>query len=272
MALTGHLDLVCAVDSAGRSHLSRQSFCAPIHISKPHTDEGALIVNVVNPTAGLLDGDRIKMRVRVETGARLLLTTPSASRVHRMRGGRAEVEQALSIAAGGQLEYWPEMLIPQAGAAYRQGTTISVEPESELIFFEILAPGRVASGEAFAYSELEWATDIFVGDVQAARERYRLMPGKGTLDALRKRFPEAYYASCFVIHPRLPASHSLWNDLHSLHDDNTWVGCSFLAEAGSSIKVVAARSVLLRRVLGIIRSRIYAALERSPPCVRRTGF
>ena len=57
----GHLHLVCAADAA-RAQLicASQSFRAPIHLSKPHLDEGVLVVNVVNPTAGLLAGDRIR--------------------------------------------------------------------------------------------------------------------------------------------------------------------------------------------------------------------
>ena len=33
-----------------------------------------------NPTAGILEGDRLESTVRVDAGAALLLTTPSASR------------------------------------------------------------------------------------------------------------------------------------------------------------------------------------------------
>src|SRR5215207_8034190 len=63
VSVTGHLDILCAVDAEGRSHLRHQSFRAPIHLSKPHLDEGTLVVNVVNPTAGLLAGDRVACRV-----------------------------------------------------------------------------------------------------------------------------------------------------------------------------------------------------------------
>ena len=63
--LAGHLELVCDVDSRGWTRLGHQSFRAPYHLSKPHHDAGALVLNVVNPTAGLLEGDR-----SAERGAR----------------------------------------------------------------------------------------------------------------------------------------------------------------------------------------------------------
>ena len=44
-----------------------------MHLSKPHHDAETLVLNVVNPTAGLLEGDEIDCRVDVQSGARLLL-------------------------------------------------------------------------------------------------------------------------------------------------------------------------------------------------------
>ena len=69
--LSGHLRLVCAADEAGRTFIREQSFRAPVHLSKPHHEEGVLVVNVVNPTAGLLAGDRVRYDVSVESGARV---------------------------------------------------------------------------------------------------------------------------------------------------------------------------------------------------------
>src|SRR4051812_22767610 len=149
--LQGHLHLVCALDSRGVSHLRSQSFRAPMHISKPHRDAETLVVNVINPTAGLLAGDEVRCRIAVEAGARLVLTTPSAARSHRMREGRAVFVQELKVAAGGFLDVWPELFIPQAGTRYHQRTIARVEPGGTLLLAEMLAPGRGAfrGGVAF---------------------------------------------------------------------------------------------------------------------------
>src|SRR3954462_2484072 len=111
--LSGHLELVCAVDAGGRGYVREQAFSGPIHLGKPHLDEDVLVVNVANPTAGLFAGDRIRYRIVVESGARLLLTAPSASRAHCIAEGDAQVEQEFRVAAGAWLESWPEMFIPQ---------------------------------------------------------------------------------------------------------------------------------------------------------------
>lgn len=270
--LSGHLELICAPDSRGVSVLRHQSFRAPMHLSKPHHDADALVVNVVNPTAGLLEGDRVECRVSVESGARLLLTTPSASRAHRMRDGSAELAQRLAVASGGFLEFWPELFIPQGGTRYRQRTELRVEEGGALLFFESLAPGRVAFGESFEFRELTWETDVWHAAVHVARERYRLTPEDESVRTLRAVFPDAYYASGFVFSPQLNDADPCWRDLHDLHTSDAWVGCGRLTGGGWVIKCLAAGSVALRRTLTTIRTRLYSALTRPAPSLRRAGI
>ncbi len=267
--LHGHLDLTCAVRADGQTFIRAQSFAAPIHLSKPHLDEGVLVVNVVNPTAGLFAGDRIRVRVAVESGARVLLTAPSASRAHRAVSGDARVEQEFRVARGAWLESWPEMFIPQSGARYRQRTVVRVEEGGGLLLIEMIAPGRTASGEVFAFGELDWETELFLGGGKIARERYTLTPESPTLTAVRARFPEAYYASCLALSPRLTQDSACWRHLHELHEDAAWVGVSALVRGGWAVRVLAEGSVALRKKIAAVRREIYAALGERAPGLRR---
>lgn len=269
MALSGHLSLSCAPRADGSTFIRAQSFAAPIHLSKPHLDEGVLVVNVVNPTAGLFAGDRIHVSVAVESGARVLLTAPSASRAHRMPEGEARVEQEFAVASGGWLESWPEIFIPQGGARYRQRTVARVEEGGGLLLIEMIAPGRTAAGEVFAFAELDWETEVFLGGEKIARERYTLTAGSPALAALRARFPEAYYASCLIVSPRLTNDAACWRRIHDLHDDAAWVGVSALVRGGWAIRTVAEGSIALRKAIAAIRREIYAALGRRGPALRR---
>jgi urease accessory protein len=242
-----------------------------MHISKPHHDADALVVNVVNPTAGLLEGDRVECRVDVEAGGRLVLTTPSASRAHRMRDGFAEVQQELRVANTGFLEFWPELFIPQGGTCFRQKTSLNVDEGGELLFFESLAPGRVAAGESFAFRELEWETDVRCAGALIARERYRIRPGDESVQTLQRVFPDAYYASGFVISSKLRDKHPCWQRLHDLHSREAWIGCGRLAAGnGWVIKILAAGSIELRRMLQAVRAELYGAIGYAMPSVRRS--
>src|SRR5580700_10565335 len=117
---SGHLHLEAVLRDDGRTALARQSFRAPFHISKPYWDGRVLQVRVINPTAGILAGDRLELTVRAAAGAALLVTTPAAARAFMMRSGvTAECRQNFVVEAGGCLEYAPEPLFPHRDSDYR---------------------------------------------------------------------------------------------------------------------------------------------------------
>jgi urease accessory protein len=269
MPLDGHLCLICAPDATGRSVLRQQSFSAPVHISKPHWDGEALLVNLVNPTAGLFAGDHITYDVTAEAGARLVLASPSAARAHAMAEGEARVEQHFKVALGARLEVWPELFIPQRGARYRQTTRVEVEAGGELLFFENIAPGRTASGEVFAFERLHWATDIFFEGRLAMRERFELTLSSHGVAAMRAVFPEAYYASAWIFSPRLDPQSPCWETARDLQSETLWIGVSRLDAGGWTLKVLAADSIALRHALTTLRTVIYQALGSKAPSLRR---
>lgn len=270
--IQGHLKLLCAPDSRGLSSLREQSFRAPIHISKPHWDENTLVLNVVNPTAGLLQDDRITQEATVARGASLLLTMPGASRAHRVRDGWAALEQRFKVAGGGFLEVLPEIFIPQSGACYRQSTRLEVEEEGELLFFESLAPGRTASGEVFQYRWLDWQTDLYVGKTHAARERLRMQPGTRSMRALKEQFPNAYYASAFGVSPKFENNNAVLAAVHALHNPENWVGVSPLAHAqGICVRILSQTAPALRDTLDKLRRTLHNFMGRAPANLRRTA-
>jgi urease accessory protein len=268
--LHGHLDLLASADDAGCTVLRRQSFAAPIHISKPHRDAGWLVVNLASPAPGLLAGDRVDVNVEVESGAKLLLTAPSANRIHSMPDGHAELTQSFSIASGAALDVWPEYLIPQARARYRQRTRIEVASGGALIWTETIAPGRTARGEAFAFSELRIATDIFRAGTHLVRERYHLCPPSIATERLRCAFPTAYYASIVCISEFLHDDSVCWPAIRAMHEPTSiWLGSTRLASGAFAVKLVAADSPTIRATVAAIRRELQRAAGIEPPNVRR---
>ena len=171
---SGHLHLRghSARRAAGRAW-SEQSFRAPFHLSKPYWDADAktLLVQIVNPTAGILSGDRLESRITVDAGASLLVTTPSASRVFQMKDGTAECRQQFAVASGAWLEVMPEPLVPHRGSRYRQFTSVNVETGGALFFVDQLMPGRVAHGEAWTWDRLCLELEVKLDGKLILRER-----------------------------------------------------------------------------------------------------
>jgi urease accessory protein len=266
----GHLRIECRVDAARRTFLAKQAFRAPVHLSKPHWDGNHLIINVVNPTAGLFAGDHVEMNVRVCQGASTVLTSPSAARVFRARDsiGKAQVTQSLVVEGGGRLDVFPEILIPHAGARYVQTTRIDVEPGGGLFFTEMIAPGRTASGEAFDYDQLEFSIDLRSAGKLAVRECYRLTSHTESIQAVRREFPSAYFASAFIVSEG-PADDSFQRAVSSLSTSRVLAGASHPAENVYAIKLVAADSMSLRAAVVGIRALGYSYLRWPEPVLRK---
>lgn len=264
--MKGHLHLVCGPGGDGLPCLKKQSFCAPFHLSKPHVDAGALVVNVVNPTAGMFDGDHLDLNVRIEGGAHLVLTTPSASRVFRSRSGHAAVmRQQFRVESGSMLEFMPEPLIPHAGSVYDQGTELHIDPGGALLFFEWLAPGRVASGETFAFGSITWSTDLWRGGHLSVRERYRLTPDDSSLVPLRRLFPSSHYLGCFVGGDfEFPVE-----AIEALQTPSCHLGWSALAGGGWSIKALCEDALTTRKLMANLRQTLHRAMGRTPASLGR---
>lgn len=240
----------------GRTLLREREVSAPFHLSKPYWTGDVLLVQCVNATAGVFAGDRMWMEIAVEPGARVLFTSPSASRIHTMPSGEARLEQTYRVAAGGWLEVMPELFIPQAGCRYRQRTRLEVEAGGALFFAETLAPGRVARGEAFAFAEVRWAMDLVYAGRLVARERYALRADDESTWALRHPFAEGYYAGCYLVGEAASAAAAQQGTWSALSDDTRWVGATALDPACWSIKVLATDSETLRRTLKKIRAEL----------------
>lgn len=252
---SGHLRLKATASTGGRTALTGQSFRAPYHVSKPYWDAeaGALLVQVVNPTAGILEGDRLESDIAVARGAALFVTTPSASRVFRMKTGSAECRQHFTVAAGGWLEVLPEPLVPHRGSRYRQATTVEVEPGGGLFFVDLLMPGRIAHrGEAWVWERLCLETEVRLGRELVLRER--LDTAGAELQALATLAGSGAKA-CFGNAVLIAEGDAPWLEaVRALHGDGVWLGVSALRRGGWSIKFVAADSIRMRRTLKALRT------------------
>ena len=233
----------------GRTVLAMQSFRAPYHISKPYWDEDAktLLVQVVNPTAGILSGDRLESTIAVAENAALLVTTPSASRVFKMKEGTAECRLHFSVAPGGWLEVLPEPLVPHRGCSYRQTTHIEVAGGGAMFFADLLMPGRVGHGEAWEWEKLCLEIDVRLGGELILRERFEQTGvNLRSFAELAGSGPNACFGNAVLIAegeaPWVPA-------VATLHRDSIWLGVSPLRRGGWSIKCVAPDSIRLRQTL-----------------------
>ena len=265
--MQGAFDITCVRRDSGETSIGPQAVSAPWHLSKPYWDGNVLLVQAVNATAGIFAGDHLSMSVTVQSGASVLLTSPSASRIHTMPSGEASLYQSVRIDEGAWLEWMPELFIPQNKSRYRQTTEVDAAPGARAYIVESLAPGRVAHGEAFGFDQINWSTTIRIGGKRVLAERFELRPDNESLRDLSTPTAQRYTATALVIHPD-PLPFRAWQ--HTVMDwqnDSVHIGGSQLASGLYIFRIVTSSSDSLKSTL----ARLRALLAEHIPLLRQSA-
>ena len=136
-------------------------FTLPLQVLTPVAlADAAAVVSILNPTGGLVGGDRLHLDVNVGAGAHACLTTPSATKVYRTAGEIAVQEARLRVGADAILEWVPDHTIPFAGSAFRQSLAVDLASGARLILVDAFAAGRVAREERWHFRMLESALRV----------------------------------------------------------------------------------------------------------------
>ncbi|MGH9756661.1 MAG: urease accessory protein UreD [Candidatus Acidiferrales bacterium] len=142
--------------------LSRSRFTLPLQALTPMTlEDGTAYLMLLNPTGGVLAGDRLVSHIVQECETHVCLTTPSATRVYRASDRPAVIDTRIEVGAGATLEYLPDHIIPHAGAALHQKLRVDLERGSRAILLDSFASGRVAAGERWIFREMDFRTEVY---------------------------------------------------------------------------------------------------------------
>jgi len=220
--------------------------------------ESGSLVHLNNVSGGVLAGDRLALDVEIQAGAAAQITTTGATRLYRHRAGAADSEQRarFSVGDGALIEYLPDAVIPYAGSRHVQRTEIRLGRGSTLLWWEMLAPGRLASGERFAFDRLRVQTEIYVGVHPVLREDYLLEPKHKNLSATARMFEYSHTASlCAVQEGRPPA---FWRALEgrlneiaqkrTRSQETVW-GASALASGGVIVRGLSMSGCFIHKTL-----------------------
>lgn len=188
-----------ASTSATVLHITEQT--PPLRVVRAFQNkEGMALVHLHNVSGGVLGGDNLTLNVLVGSHSRAQLTTPGATRIYRRQSDYpgAIQQQHFTVEAHALLEYLPDPIIPFAGACFRQVTEIQLAEGAGLFWWEIVAPGREALQESFAYETLEMSVDIKAHQRPIAIERVQIQPGLRPLTSLARLGPYRYFATFYI--------------------------------------------------------------------------
>lgn len=169
------LTLACA-RQANRSALVARAHEGPLAVQKPLYPEGPEVCHliIVHPPGGIAGGDRLDIDIGLEERARMLVTTPGATKWYKANGRDAAQRVRLRLAPGSVLEWLPQETILFDAAQARIETEIELAEGACYLGWEVCCFGRSASGEHFGRGHLRQATAIRTGGRMVWNERSRL--------------------------------------------------------------------------------------------------
>lgn len=176
---TGRLRLVFAV-RAGRTVLQDSYAEPPFAVGRVFHPAGPDLAHVilVQTTAGLFGGDALDVEIEVQSGARVVLTSQAAQKVHPSAGGElARQTWRAHVARGGELHGYLDPLIPFTGARLEQSTRFELDDGGRLFWAEGLMAGRVQRGERWRFAQLRMETSLARGGRLAYLDRFALGDG-----------------------------------------------------------------------------------------------
>jgi urease accessory protein len=182
--------------------LTARRFTLPLQALEPMDldGDGVATLLLLNPTGGLLAGDRLETDVALGPGSRVCLSTPSATRIYRSPGPAAVQRITIDVGPGAALEWMPDHLIPSPGARLQQSTEVRLAADATLLHLDAWAVGRAARGEAWGFDLLD--SSLLVRDETGPLLRERsILTGRPPRDGLGGTEGFAYAATLIAMRP-----------------------------------------------------------------------
>ena len=223
-------------------------------------DSGTAYIYLLSPGGGVVGGDHYAISVTLEAGARACMTTASATKLYASPNSMARQRFEAILQAGTVFEYLPEQVIPFARSAFQQDMTVRLGSGALAVLMEIVAPGRLARGEAFAFCD--YSSGLSVTDVRGRvllRERTRLQPsrwGDGSGLGLMEGFH--YLGTLYVLNESGSTPGELADDLHGLVADRPRCigGASALEQGGVVVRLLAEDHATVSHALHAVWDRV----------------
>jgi urease accessory protein len=157
--------------------LSQSRFTLPLQALTPLAlEDGTAYLMLLNPTGGVLGGDRLVTEIIQEKDTHICLTTPSATRIYRTSQQPAVIETVIRLGEGATLEYLPDHVIPHIGSGLRQSLRVEMARGSQAILLDSIAAGRVARAERWNFTEIDSRTEVVVCGKPAFLNRTKINP------------------------------------------------------------------------------------------------
>lgn len=237
------------------------------------TDSDALCVMLLNPTGGLLGGDRLTTDIDLGERAHVVLTTPSASKVYRTRSGPAIHQTTVRLAKDSVLEYVPDHVIPHPGSAFRQSLTVNMEQGSRAIILDGFSVGRIARGEKWLFKEFSTNLEVNSSGRLLCRDRIRIQPDSWAPSGLGSLGSANYAATLLLCSDADIDWRGTANEFTGWFSDggDAIGGASALANGGCLVRFYTESAHCLKQTVSSLWGMARLAILGEPPMDLRKG-
>ena len=165
------------------------------------------------------------------------------------------------MAGGAILEYFPLPLIPFARALYAQEIDIQVKSGGICLVAEVLAPGRSARGERFAYEMVRSRVEGWMDNRLILFEQLRLQPEQSSFAGVGILDGQSYVATLYVLTSQDLAPWIRGWNRHLTERYGEYAGITALADGG-----------LVVRLLGQTGQAVLRRLDAAHRLIREEGL
>lgn len=255
----------------GRTRLTHQYTRVPYHLGRQlHYDDPFAAIRIQSPTAGIGQGDRLRMELSVGPDARAHVTSASSTKVFGMNHGFGQSRIEAGVESGGYLELVPEPTILHAGSRFHQPVELTAAADGAIVYADVVVPGRLARGERFEFDRYASAVDGVDPDGLAFRDavdigREDRLSGPGAFG------PHSVLGTLYVLAPAVDAE-ELSDRLHERVADHSSVAASAstLPRSGVLVRALGETAPAVTDVLALARDGVRADLiGRAAPAPRR---
>ncbi|KAL4912089.1 UreD urease accessory protein-domain-containing protein [Aspergillus aurantiobrunneus] len=149
----------------GFSSISTLSSTYPLKLVSPpcRPSNQAALAFMMSYGGGLVAGDRVDLKVTVQSKARLALLTQGSTKVYKAPSKSIRSRQDLTVTLEDKaaLLLLPDPLQPFKDSAHEQRQIFHIQPSSSLLVLDWVSAGRAARGEAWQCFECRARNDIW---------------------------------------------------------------------------------------------------------------
>ena len=179
----GKLYISTRLGTAG-TELDEVRFTAPFKLTSPFHIGTTAEIMIMQASAGLLKGDEHEIEIMISPCTSAVITEQSYTKIFKTDDGYASKHVKINVGENAVLYYLPCPSIPFAGSSFRSITEIELAPGSRLMFWDILAGGRVGMGELFNFRKYLSSVRVRLAGKLVYADSSRLIPSEHMLSSI----------------------------------------------------------------------------------------